>query len=67
MFLLYLREKAGSRYSAPQHQPNESGFHSPRISTHRSRFPYKSMRRVRAIFFSRLSLTALDSIAPRPL
>ena len=67
MFLLYLREKADSRYSESQQQPNESGFHPSELSTHRSRFSYKSMPKMRADFFSRLPLTALDSIAARPL
>jgi hypothetical protein len=50
-----LREKVDSYYSESQQLPNESGFHSSVITTHCSRFSYKSMRKVRAIFFSPLA------------
>lgn len=46
-----LREKVDSHYPESQQQPNESGFHPLVISTQCSRFSYKSMREMRAVFF----------------
>jgi hypothetical protein len=56
-----LREKVDSYYSESQKLPNESGFHSSEITTHCSRFSYKSMRKMRAVFF--LSLTHRSRLA----
>lgn len=56
-----LREKVNSPYSESQQVPNESGFHSSEISTQRSRFSYKSMRKMRAVFF----LASRSPLQPR--